>query len=100
MLECDGISVIGVAFSGDEAIRLAETLAPDFALVDITLGDDSGFEVADRLANGADSEVPAVILISAHDEWDFSAMIERSSARGFIAKANLSTERIRELLSD
>jgi len=49
LLEHEGISVVGVAASGDEAARLAEALGPDLALVDISLGEESGFDVARRL---------------------------------------------------
>ena len=45
LLEHEGISVVGVATSGDEAVGLADELRPDLALVDISLGGESGFEV-------------------------------------------------------
>ena len=51
LLEHEGVSVVGVAASGDEAVLLAEQLGPDLALVDISLGDESGFDVALRLVN-------------------------------------------------
>ena len=98
LLEHEGVSVVGVAASGDEAVVLAEALRPDLALVDITLGEESGFDVARRLVDAPNGERPAVIFISAYDEREFSARIEASPALGFIAKATLSAERIRELL--
>jgi DNA-binding NarL/FixJ family response regulator len=98
LLEHEGVRVVGVAASGDEAVRLAETLGPDVALVDIRLGAESGFDVARRLVDRSAGEPPAVILISAYDEREFSGRIAASAALGFIAKTGLSGERIRRLL--
>ena len=100
LLEHEGVSVVGVAASGDEAVRLAQALRPDLALVDISLGEESGFDVARRLVDGSKARALAVILISTYDEREFSGRIEASPALGFIAKTALSAERIRGLLGD
>jgi DNA-binding NarL/FixJ family response regulator len=98
LLEHEGVSVVGVAGSGDEAVRLAEALRPEVALVDISLGNESGFDVARRLVGNATADPPAVILVSTHDEREFRSRIGASPALGFIAKTELSAERIHQLL--
>src|SRR4051812_16218138 len=50
LLELDGIRVVGVASNGDEAVAHAQRLRPDFALVDLDLGGESGLDVVERLA--------------------------------------------------
>lgn len=100
LLEHEGVSVVGVAGSGDEAVRLAETLGPDLVLLDIRLGTESGFDVARRLVDRSNADPPAVIFVSTYDEREFSGRIESSPALGFIAKTTLSAERIRRLLGD
>ena len=100
LLEHEGVSVVGVAASGDEAVRLTETHRPDLALVDISLGEESGFDVARRLVDGANAHAPAIIFVSTYDEREFSGRIAESPALGFIAKTELSAERIRRLLED
>jgi DNA-binding NarL/FixJ family response regulator len=100
LLEHEGVSVVGVAVSGDEAVRLAEAHGPDLALVDISLGEESGFDVARRLVDGSNAPAPAVIFVSTYDEREFSGRIAASPALGFIAKTKLSVERIRRLLGD
>ena len=100
LLEHEGVSVVGVAASGDEAVRLAEALRPDLALVDISLGEESGFDVARRLVDGSNARPPAVIFVSTYDEGEFSGRIAASPALGFIGKTTLSAERIRRLLGD
>ena len=98
LLEQEGVSVVGFATSGDEAVRLAKELCPDLALVDISLGTESGFDVARRLAGIGANAHPKVIFVSTYDEEEFSRLIEASPALGFIAKTELSAERIRRLL--
>jgi DNA-binding NarL/FixJ family response regulator len=100
LLEHEGVSVVGVAASGDDAVRLARALRPDLALVDISLGEESGFDVAHRLVDSSNRRSPAIILVSTYDEREFSGRIEASPALGFIAKTELSAERIRRLLGD
>ena len=100
LLEHEGVSVVGVAASGDEAVRLGKALAPDLALVDISLGEESGFDVARRLVDDLNARAPAVIFVSTNDEREFSGRIAASPALGFIPKTLLSAERIRQLLGD
>ena len=100
VLEHEGIPVVGIATSGDEALQLADELRPDLVLVDISLGEESGFDVARRLTDGSSGDPPAVIFVSTYDEREFSGRIAASSAVGFIAKTELSAERIRQLLGD
>jgi DNA-binding NarL/FixJ family response regulator len=100
LLKHEGISVVGVAVSGDEAVRLAEALCPDLALVDISLGEESGFDVARRLVDGSDAAAPAIIFVSTHDESEYRGRIASSPAVGFIAKTKLSAESIRRMLGD
>lgn len=91
-LERQGIAVEGVATSVDEGLRRGEQLEPDVFLVDIDLGDESGFELARQLDGSK------VILISAHPEDDFADLIAESPAAGFVAKTDLSAEAIRARL--
>src|SRR5262249_31061119 len=98
LLENEGVSVVGVAGSGDEAVRLAETCKPDLVLVDISLGDEGGFDVARRLVESSDADRPAIIFVSAYDEREVSGRLAASPAIGFIPKTGLSAERIRRLL--
>ena len=97
LLEEDGIRVVGIARSCEEAIRRARELRPDVALVDIDVGGESGFAVARRLA-GADGPVSNVIIISSHAEEEFAELIEASPALGFLAKAEVGAEAIEGLL--
>jgi DNA-binding NarL/FixJ family response regulator len=96
-LENDGMTVVGVASSSHEALDRIRDLRPDVALVDIDLGDESGFDVARRLADGVDP-APTLIIISSHDGDDFKDLVEGSPAIGFVSKSGLSGDAIRAVL--
>jgi CheY-like chemotaxis protein len=98
LLEQEGLRVVGVASTGEEALRRAAELQPDVTLVDIDLGLDSGFEVARRLFDDPSVDPGQLILISAHGQDDFADLIEASPAVGFLVKQALSASAIVELL--
>jgi CheY-like chemotaxis protein len=89
LLEQEGLAVVGTASTSAEALRCADKLRPDVALVDVYLGDESGFEVARRLA-GANSADRPVILISTYPEAEFADLLAESPAVGFLSKSQLS----------
>jgi DNA-binding response OmpR family regulator len=90
---------VGVALTTAEAFRQAEKLQPDLVLVDITLAEESGFDLAQGLCAHAQGGGPPVILISSHTEALFAELIAESPAKGFLPKAELSADAIRRLLN-
>ncbi len=90
LLEREGVPVVGVATTSAEALRLEEELRPDVVLVDIQLGDESGFNLARRLSG-------TVILISAHAQSEYAEELAASPAAGFIPKAQLSASAVLRL---
>lgn len=97
LLEQEGLAIVGVGSSGDEAVRLARELRPDVTLVDIDLGGEDGIALARRLAALDGQPAGKLILISTHGEDEFADLIESSTAIGFIAKSTLSADAIRGL---
>ena len=98
LLERQGIDVVAVASSGSEALERLDELRPDVALIDVDLGDESGFELARRFAERADG-APPVILISTYAEIDVADMVSASPAAGFVSKSQLSAQLIRDVLA-
>lgn len=96
LLEREGLTVVGIASTTTAALRQTRQLRPDVVLVDIMLGDESGFDLAQRLAE-MDSGGIAVILISTQEESDFADLIEMAPVAGFVPKSELSASAIRRL---
>jgi DNA-binding NarL/FixJ family response regulator len=94
-LEAGGVHVVGVAATSAEALRRAAELRPEVVLVDVMLGDESGFELARRLAAHSQHGGPAVILISTYSAADFAGPVGESPAAGFLPKQELSADAVR-----
>jgi DNA-binding NarL/FixJ family response regulator len=98
LLQREGVTVAGVASNSAEALRQARALRPDVILVDIGLGDESGFDLARLLAQDEQGGRAEVILISAHAEIDYAELITQSPAAGFLLKSELSARAISRIL--
>ena len=81
LLEAEGFVVVGEASDGASAVAACRRWRPQLVLLDILLPDIDGFAVADTLAD--EPQRPVVILT-------YALRLERTSARGFLAKAELS----------
>ncbi|MCK0129722.1 LytTR family DNA-binding domain-containing protein [Erythrobacter sp. F6033] len=69
--ELPAINVVGTASDGAAALRLAEKLQPELALLDMTMPELDGLGVARKLAESDDP--PAVIFVTAHDHFAVEA---------------------------
>jgi len=99
LLEREGISVVGVASTGAQASRACQELKPDVVLLDIDLGEETGFEVSHQLAGQAGHGRPRVILISAYSADDVEDLIADTPAVSFLPKASLSGAAVRGIVA-
>jgi CheY-like chemotaxis protein len=98
LLEREGLTVVGVASTSEEALAQIDEVKPDLVLVDIDLGKESGFELARRIHNETSLDSSEVILISTYAEDDLADLIDATPAAGFLSKAHLSARAIREIV--
>jgi DNA-binding NarL/FixJ family response regulator len=97
LLEAEGFVVVGEAADGAAAIEATERLRPEVVLLDVQLPDIDGFGVAERLA--AVHDPPNVVLMSSHEAAAYGSRVDGASARGFIAKRELSGAALAALVS-
>lgn len=73
--EIPHVTVIGTASDGESALRLAEKLSPDLLLLDMTMPGMDGLQVARaaRRASGQGHAGPAVIFVTAHENFAVEA---------------------------
>ena len=88
MLESHGYDVVGEAHDGGSALEASARLRPDVVLLDVQLPDIDGFAVAEQL--GADGEPPTIVLVSSRDAAAYRRRLADTSARGFLAKSELT----------
>ena len=70
--EIESLLVVGTASDGESAMRLADKLAPDLLLLDMTMPGMDGLAVAREAA--ARDEPPAVIFVTAHEDFAVEAV--------------------------
>jgi CheY-like chemotaxis protein len=76
--------------NGTAVVDQAVALLPDLIILDISLGDLSGFEVARRLKK---TGCPAkIIFLSLHEDMDFVGAAFGLGASGFVFKSRLCTD--------
>jgi DNA-binding NarL/FixJ family response regulator len=96
LLQAEGFEVVGVATDGESALREAVRSAPEIVLLDVSLPDMDGFEVASRLrAAGVSS---TIVFTSSREGADFGSLVTDSGGAGFIAKADLSGDALRAVV--
>ncbi|WP_250032311.1 response regulator [Paractinoplanes maris] len=95
-LERDGLIVAGVAGNRSAALRQVAELRPDVVLVDIRLGEESGFDVVRDLAAGGHAS--RLVMISSYAGADYADLIDEAPVAGFVPKTELSGAAVRRVL--
>ena len=96
LLEDDGFEVVGEAEDGRGAVEQVGLLRPAVVVLDVQLDQDDGFDVAETLATGPDP--PMVVMVSTRAASSYALRLATTPALGFIAKADLSGERLAAIL--
>jgi CheY-like chemotaxis protein len=82
-----GVEVIGVAWSGAEALAKVTALRPDVVLMDVVMPVMSGFEATRRIKQARDA--PFVIIVTMHDGPEHMEAARAAGADGFVTKPDL-----------
>ena len=78
------IQICGEAANGEEAVSKAKLLQPDLLILDISLPDSSGWEVATAIKRIL-PEIP-ILLLSAYGGKQLSDEVKKRGFQGFISK--------------
>ncbi len=81
-----------------EAVRLAEQVKPQLALIDVVLADEEGIQCARRLK--ALSPETRVVLISAYPDREFRRLGLAAGAVAFLDKKDLDAAAVRQVIED
>jgi DNA-binding NarL/FixJ family response regulator len=81
-----GLTVIGEAASGEEAVDLAAATAPDVVLMDISMPGIGGIEATIRILAAAPEPPPRVLLLTTFDLDEYVYAGLRAGASGFLIK--------------
>ena len=90
-----GYRVVGEAGNGYEALEKAKELKPDLVIMDISLPDGSGIDVAQEIRELLSGT--KIVILSMHLKIDYIVKAFRSGAIGYITKDS-ATEKLLECL--
>lgn len=76
--------IVGEASDGREAVKLAETLKPDIAVLDITMPNLNGIEAARQIT--AKQLGVSIVVLSMHADESFVLRALKAGARGYLLK--------------
>jgi DNA-binding NarL/FixJ family response regulator len=85
-----GFEVVGEAGSGGEALALTSELKPDVVVLDISMPDQSGLEVAARIREDLGSA--RVLILSMHNNAEYVLESVRAGAHGYLLKDTAATD--------
>jgi DNA-binding NarL/FixJ family response regulator len=85
-----GFEVVGEAANGSEAVALTSELQPDVVVLDISMPEESGLEVAALLRSS--SAGPRVLILSMHNNAEYVLESVRAGAHGYLLKDTAATE--------
>ena len=86
----DGVSVIGQAKDGLEAISLALMLDPDLIFMDISMPGLGGLEATKRIKQR--SKETKIVFVTIHEEKTYQVLAEMLQADGFICKSSVKKD--------
>jgi len=85
LLEAEGLTIVGEAADGLEAVHLCEEQHPDLLILDIGMPKLSGIEVAARAQKM--SRPPGVIILSVHGDESYIMRALAAGARAYLLKS-------------
>ena len=90
-----GFDVVGEAGSGEEAVELVATLAPQLVLMDINMGGISGIEATRRITAAFPGVV--VVLLSTYRADDLPADAATSGAVAYVNKEEFGPQVLQDV---
>ena len=96
LLRDAGLTVVGEAADGAEAVAAVRRLRPDAVVLDVQLPDTDGFALASVLAD--EPAPPSVVLVSSWAAADYGDVVCLAPVQGFLTKSQLSGARLAAIL--
>lgn len=85
VLAADGFNVVGLASTGEEAIELAQSLAPDIILMDVRLG--KGIDGLEATRQISALDLPCkIVMLTLHDMPGYVREALSAGAAGYVLK--------------
>lgn len=86
LLEREGLKIVGEASNGQEAVRIAESLHPDVAVLDVSMSVLNGIDAAKEIQKV--SPQTKTVFLTIHDEDPYVLDALRVGAKGYVVKTH------------
>ena len=86
LLEKEGLKIVGEASNGQEAVRIAESMHPDVAVLDVSMAVLNGIDAAKEIQKV--SPQTKTIFLTVHDEDPYLLDALRVGAKGYVVKTH------------
>jgi len=86
LLEREGLKIVGEASNGQEAVRIAESLHPDVAVLDVSMSVLNGIDAAKEIQKV--SPQTKTVFLTIHDEDPYLLDALRVGAKGYVVKTH------------
>lgn len=86
LLEKEGFKIVGEASNGQEAVRIAESLHPDIAVLDVSMAVLNGIDAAKQIRKV--SPQTKAVFLTVHDEDPYLLDALRVGAKGYVIKTH------------
>lgn len=86
LLEREGLKIVGEASNGQEAVRIAESLRPDVAVLDVSMSVLNGIDAAKEIQKV--SPQTKTVFLTIHDEDPYLLDALRVGAKGYVVKTH------------
>ena len=90
------LEIVGMAADGDEAVRLAELLKPDVAILDIRMPKINGIEAAQKIRTACPDT--GIVIISHYDDTEYIVELLKDGPEGKAYLLKTSVDNIDELI--
>lgn len=95
-LEKQGFQVVGEASNGQEALRIALSVRPDAAILDIGMPLLNGLEAASQIKKALSNT--HVIILTQHSEDQYVTEALRAGVRGYVLKSQVADDLVRAII--
>ena len=95
LLEREGFNVVAEAADGHEAVKFAETLRPDIAVLDLTMPSLNGIDAAKEILRL--SRKTRVIVLTMHTEEQYVLPALRAGVTGYVLKSKATADLIQAI---
>jgi two-component system response regulator NreC len=86
LLEREGLKIVGEASNGQEAVKIAESLHPDVAVLDVSMSVLNGIDAAKEIQKV--SPQTKTVFLTVHDEDPYLLDALRVGAKGYVVKTH------------